>query len=84
MKREWPTLEGRLRNGFGSEREALEQLQRTLPLSEYALKRLEKCIAKDKKLQEAAKKVKLAVDNSPNHVTLEQAKEQVKKFRKPM
>jgi hypothetical protein len=36
----WPTLEGRLNQPLTSEKEALEQLQKTMPLSEYAKKRL--------------------------------------------
>lgn len=31
MKSQWPTLEGRLANGFTSRREALEQLERISP-----------------------------------------------------
>jgi len=46
-------------------------------LSEWALQYLEKCIKKDKKLQAATKKVKKAVELSPNHVTFEDAKKQV-------
>jgi hypothetical protein len=77
-KTTWPTLEGRLNQPLTSRREALEQMQRNGDiLSEWALRYLEKCIEKDKKLQAAAKKVKRAVDLSPNHVTFEDAKKQV-------
>ena len=53
MKGTWPTLEGRLNQPLTSRREALEQMKRNGDtLSEWALKYLEKCIEKDKKLQE--------------------------------
>lgn len=78
MKPKWPTLEGRLNQPLTSRREALEQMQRNGDiLSEWALRYLEKCIEKDKKLQEAAKKVKKAVELSPNSITFEDAKKQV-------
>jgi hypothetical protein len=77
-KTTWPTLEGRLSQPLTSRREALEQMQRNGDiLSEWALQYLEKCIKKDKKLQAATKKVKKAVELSPNHVTFEDAKKQV-------
>ena len=78
MKPKWPTLEGRLSQPLTSRREALEQMQRNGDtLSDWALRYLEKCIEKDKKLQKTAKKVKAAVDASPNKVTFEDAKKQV-------
>lgn len=44
----WPTLQGRLGNSITSEKEALEQLQKSLPLSEYGKKRLKKLQQKRK------------------------------------
>ena len=41
-KRTWPTLEGRLNQPLTSELEALEQLEKCIPLSEYGKKRLNK------------------------------------------
>ena len=49
MERQWPTLEGRLRNGFATELEALEQLASMNPLSEYGKKRLAKLRKKEAK-----------------------------------
>jgi hypothetical protein len=40
----WPTLEGRLNNPLTTEKEALLQLQKTMPLTKYALKKLERLI----------------------------------------
>lgn len=52
--RKWPTLEGRLKNLFASELEALEQLNESVVLTDYAKKKLEKLrkknIIKNKKL----------------------------------
>ena len=45
----WPTLEGRLKNGFATELEALEQLARTNVLSPLAQKRLERLRKKEQK-----------------------------------
>jgi len=75
----WPTLEGRLNQPLTTERQALEQLQTMMPLSKEGLKRLSKYIKEDKMLETAAKKVKTAVDISPNKVTFEEAKKQVEK-----
>lgn len=43
-----PTLEGRLKHALVSELEALRQLEKTMPLSEYAKKRLKKLEASEK------------------------------------
>ena len=40
MKNNWPTLQGRLNQPLTSELEALEQLEKSIPLSEYGKKRL--------------------------------------------
>lgn len=83
MKPQWPTLEGRLSQPLTSEKEALIQLQKVSPgiMTEYALKKLEKYLEQDEKLQQAAKKVQAAVDASPKSVTLEEAKKQVESFK---
>lgn len=52
-KSKWPTLEGRLNSGFSSELEVLEQLEKTIPLSEYGKKRLKKL---KKSLDKSSKK----------------------------
>ena len=80
----WPTLEGRLNQPLTTEKEALLQLQTMIPLSEEGLKRLEKCIEEDEKLQAAAKKVKAAVDASPKLVSFEEAKKQVERSLKKL
>ena len=45
----WPTLEGRLKNYLTSELEALEQLEKSIPLSPYGKRRLENLRRKSKK-----------------------------------
>ena len=79
MKREWPTLEGRLSQPLTTEKEALLQMYRIggVTFSEEALKKLEKYIEEDEKFQQAAKKVQAAVDLSPKHTTFEEAKKQI-------
>lgn len=42
MESKWPTLEGRLSHPITSELEALEQLAKSVELTELAKKRLEK------------------------------------------
>ena len=81
-KREWPTLEGRLNQPLTTEKEALLQLYEFykgggLSMSEAALKKVEKYLEEDKKLQEVRKKIQLALDAQPKSVTLEEAKKQV-------
>ncbi len=78
----WPTLEGRLSQPPATLRQALEQLQTTMPLSKEGLKRLAKCIKEDEKLQAVRKKVQAAVDASPKSVTFEEAKKQVENSHK--
>ncbi len=83
LKRQWPTLEGRLNQPLTSRREALEQMQRNGDiLSEWAIRYLERCIENDEKLKKIANKVKIAVDASPNNVTFEEAKKQVESSKK--
>jgi hypothetical protein len=48
MKSKWPTLEGRLNNPLTTEKEALLQLQETMPLTDYATKKLKKLCVKSK------------------------------------
>lgn len=55
MKRQWPTLEGRLRNAPTSELEALLQLQRDCELTEYAKKRLVKLLKDKEKISSSIK-----------------------------
>jgi hypothetical protein len=83
-KCKWPTLEGRLNQPLTSEKEALLQLYKIggCELSEAALKRVEKYLEEDKKLQEVREKVQLAVDAQPKSVTFEEAKKQVDGFRR--
>ena len=50
-KSTWPTLEGRLKAGFSSELEALEQLASMNPLSEAGKKRLDKLRKKASKIR---------------------------------
>jgi len=50
---------------------------KVIELSEYTLKKIEGYIEEDEKLRQVAKKVKEAVDTSPNIVTFEEAKKQV-------
>jgi len=47
MKSKWPTLEGRLSQPLTTRKEALLQLQKTMPLSEYAQKELNKLTKND-------------------------------------
>ena len=83
MKRKWPTLEGRLNHPLTSKREALEQMKKNGDvLTEQALEYIEKCLEEDVHWQKIRKKVQNAIDNSPKCVSLEQALEQVKSFRK--
>jgi hypothetical protein len=68
MSDKWPTLEGRLNQPLTSELDALEQLQKNVPLSEYGKTRL-------KKLTEELKSARI---NQPK-VTLKEAQEQAKR-----
>ena len=79
MKPKWPTLEGRLNHPLTTEKEALLQLKQIggVTFSEKALKKLEKYIKEDEKFKAVGKKVKKAVELSPNSVTFEDAKKQV-------
>jgi len=43
MKDNWPTLKGRLNQPITTECEALEQLSKTMNLSDLAKKKLNKC-----------------------------------------
>lgn len=45
----WPTLEGRLKNSLTTELEALEQLEKSVPLTEHGKKRLKKLKRLDRK-----------------------------------
>jgi hypothetical protein len=85
----WPTLEGRLNQPITTRKQALLQLHESykmgwISMSEKALEEVEKYLEQDKKLQETRKKVQKAVDAQPKSVTLEKAKEQIKRFRKPV
>lgn len=87
-KPKWPTLEGRLNQSPTSRKEALLQLHECyktcggITISEKALKKIEKYLEQDKKLQETRKKVQAAVDASPNSITFEEAKKQVENSHK--
>lgn len=81
-KSTWPTLEGRLSQSLTTEKDALLQLHESykmgwVSMSEAALKKVEKYIKQDKKLQAARKKVQVAVDAQPKSVTYEEALKQV-------
>jgi len=45
----WPTLEGRLKNSLSTELEALEQLEKSVPLTKFGEKRLKKLKKIDRK-----------------------------------
>jgi hypothetical protein len=49
QKLKWPTLEGRLNNPLTSELDALLQLGKSVPLSEYGKKRVEQLLDKKNK-----------------------------------
>lgn len=49
----WPTLEGRLSQPLTSELQALEQLEKSIPLSPYGKKRLEMLRKKSRKKRKA-------------------------------
>lgn len=51
----WPTLAGRLNHPIVSELEALEQLEKTMQLSEYGRKRLKKLRKNKKPLDNSSK-----------------------------
>lgn len=79
----WPTLEGRFNHPVTSEKEALLQLHNSykmgwISMSVTALKKVEKYIKQDKKLQATRKKVQAAVDAQPKSVTYKDALKQVK------
>ena len=83
----WPTLEGRLNQPLTTEKQALLQLHESykmgwISMSEAALKKVEKYIAQDEKLQAVRKKVQAAVDASPKVVSFEEAKKQVENSHK--
>jgi len=86
-KLKWPTLEGRLNQPLTSEKEALLQFYESyklghISMSKEALKKVEKYIEEDKKLQETRKKVQATVDAQPKSVTFEEAKKQVENSHK--
>ena len=73
----WPTLDGRLNQPITSELEALEQLEKTLPLTNEALKKIE-LLRKErlnqprvtlKEAQEQAKRVMAASKKSKKQAT---------------
>jgi len=78
-KCKWPTLEGRLNQPLTSKKEALLQMYRIggVTMSEAALRKVEKYLEEDEKLQEVRKKIQAAVDAQPKSVTFEEAKKQV-------
>lgn len=51
QKCKWPTLEGRLNSTLTSELDALLQLSKSIPLSEYGQKRLQQLLDKKKKTE---------------------------------
>ena len=55
MKSKWPTSEGRLKNAPVTELEALEQLEKSIPLSPYGKQRLKK-LRKQKKVLDIPKR----------------------------
>jgi hypothetical protein len=48
-KLKWPTLAGRLNQRLTTRLEALEQLEKTIPLSEYGKKKLEELRKKNER-----------------------------------
>lgn len=50
----WPTLEGRLSQPLTSELQALEQLEKSIPLSPYGKKRLETLRKKEQKKKKSS------------------------------
>ena len=79
MKPKWPTLEGRLSQPLTTEKEALLQAYRIggVTFSEKALRKIEKYLEEDKKLEATRKKIKKALKQNPKSVMFKDAKKQV-------